>query len=58
MGVCSPARDESSNYVAYGSSMIVNPWGTILTKASCYEDFIISEINLDYLKKLGMNYLY
>ena len=28
---CSPARDEKASYVAYGHSLVCNPWGEILT---------------------------
>ena len=28
---CSPARDRSASYVAYGHSLVCNPWGEILT---------------------------
>ena len=33
MGVCSQARNLSSSYIAYGHSMIVNPWGSVLKDA-------------------------
>ncbi len=47
----SPARNNSSSYIAYGNSMIVNPWGTILTKAEEQEQIIYADIDLTEIKK-------
>jgi len=52
VAAASPARDESASYVAYGHSMIVNPWGTVLAKAGSMEEIISSEIDLMYLAKV------
>lgn len=30
----SPARDTKSNYVAWGHSMVADPWGTIVEEAN------------------------
>ncbi len=30
MALCSPARDDKGVYVAYGHSMVVDPWGTVV----------------------------
>jgi predicted amidohydrolase len=40
------------NFVAYGSSMIVDPWGTVLTRAREEEGIAFAEIDLDYLDKI------
>lgn len=50
--VASPARSNVLSYKAYGHSLIVNPWGTILSEASEQEDIIYGEIDLDYIKKI------
>ncbi len=50
--VCSPARSKVLKYKAYGHSLVVNPWGTILSEAGEVEDIIYSEIDLDYLNKV------
>jgi len=34
VAVASPARVTDSNYVAWGHSMVVDPWGKILEEAS------------------------
>jgi len=40
----SPARDESASYTAWGHSMVVNPWGTILTEADHTESIKYADI--------------
>jgi omega-amidase len=52
MAAASPARNEAASYVAYGHSMLVDPWGTVLTKAGVLEEIVYSEINLSYLEKV------
>lgn len=48
---CSPARDETSSYVAYGHSLAVNPWGEILTEFDEKEGVRVVEIHLEDLDK-------
>lgn len=36
-------------FVAYGNSMIVDPWGTVIARASDKPGIILAEIDLDYL---------
>lgn len=40
----SPARDEHAQYVAYGHSMIVDPWGNVEKMLSKDEDIFVAEI--------------
>jgi predicted amidohydrolase len=40
------------NFVAYGGSMIIDPWGTVLTRAREEEGLAFAEIDLDYLDKI------
>jgi len=47
-----PALNESASYHSYGHSIIANPWGEIIAQASAKEELIISEINLDEIKKV------
>jgi omega-amidase len=48
----SPARDEEAFYVAYGHSLIADPWGRIISEASVNEEVIFSEIDLDFVDKI------
>lgn len=48
----SPARDTSYSYVAYGHSLVVNPWGTITDILDEKEGILISELDLNYIDKV------
>ncbi len=48
----SPARDEDASYVAYGHSMIVDPWGEVLSEAGSDEEIIYADINLNRINKV------
>lgn len=48
----SPARDTNYSYVAYGHSLVVNPWGTITDILDEKEGILISELDLDYINKV------
>jgi len=43
--MCSPARDLTAGYHAWGHSMIVDPMGNILAEADENEDFIYADID-------------
>ncbi len=40
---------EKEKFTAYGNSMIVDPWGTVIARASDKPGVILAEIDLDYL---------
>lgn len=44
VATCSPARDEGAGYVAWGHSMVVGPWGDILTEAEEKEAVVYADI--------------
>ena len=48
----SPARDTGSTYEAYGHSLIVNPWGTIITEAGKEETSLNAELDLREIKRI------
>ncbi len=41
---CSPARDESASYQAWGHSMLVDPWGRIIAQADQGEEIIMGDL--------------
>ena len=43
----SPARDEGASYVAYGNSIAVDPWGTVLCRAGGEETTLYADLDLD-----------
>ncbi len=51
IGAASPASNWNASYVAYGHSMIVNPWGEVLAKAGTTEDIIYADIKLNRIKE-------
>ena len=46
----SPARDEHASYVAYGNSMAVDPWGTVLCRAGAEETTLLADLELNRLE--------
>ena len=42
----SPARDESASYVAWGNSMVCDPWGTVLHQCGAGEQVVVTELNM------------
>ena len=48
---CSPARDEGASYVAYGHSLVCNPWGEILTELDEKPGVRVVDIDLNDLAK-------
>lgn len=43
----SPARNNDSSYLAYGYSMVCDPWGKVLAECSDKEDILVVNINTD-----------
>lgn len=42
----SPARDESASYVAWGNSMVCDPWGTVLCQCGAGEEVAVTELDM------------
>ncbi|MBI2351369.1 MAG: carbon-nitrogen hydrolase family protein, partial [Deltaproteobacteria bacterium] len=40
------------SFATYGNSMIVDPWGRVLARASDLPGVIFAEVDLDYLAKV------
>ena len=43
----SPARNQSASYVAYGNSIAVDPWGTVLCRAGAEEVTLYADLYLE-----------
>ncbi len=52
MAAASPAKNEELSYVAYGNSMVVDPWGKILARAGEEEEIIYADIDLSRIKEV------
>lgn len=50
--MASPARSTYLSYKAYGHSLVIDPWGKILSEANEGEEIIYSQIDTDYIKKV------
>ncbi|XP_058812739.1 omega-amidase NIT2-like [Topomyia yanbarensis] len=42
----SPARDKSAGYVAWGHSMVVDPWAKVVASAKEGEEMVLADVNL------------
>lgn len=49
--VC-PANDESKAFVAYGNSLLVDPWGLVVERAGETETIIYGEVDIPYLNHI------
>lgn len=48
----SPARDENAGYVAYGYSLVVDPWGKIIWKAGTGTEVAVVPIETDQVSQI------
>lgn len=48
----SPARDETASYVSWGHSMVVNPWGTVLSELDQEEGVLCTDIDLGFIEEI------
>ncbi|EDW42895.1 GM23959 [Drosophila sechellia] len=48
----SPARDTSAEYVAYGHSMVVNPWAKVQQSASEGEETLVADIDFSEVEQV------
>ena len=49
VATCSPARDESSHYVSWAQSTVVDPWAKVVAKAAEEETILYADIDVDEL---------
>lgn len=52
VAAASPARDDKSSYVAYGHSMVADPWGKIISEAGAGEEILYVTIDLSSIEKV------
>ena len=45
---CSPARDETASYVAYGHSILTDPWGRVVRELDEKEGVLSMDVDLSY----------
>lgn len=48
----SPARQPEATYIAYGHSLVVDPWGQVTASLGEKEDLLIADIDLSYMKSV------
>lgn len=47
-----PSRDENASYKSWGHSIVVDPWGKVITHMDEKEGMTITEIDLEYVKSV------
>ena len=50
--MCSPARDTEAGYVAYGNSMICDPWGKVIGRLDENEGVLVRDLDLTQVEKM------
>ena len=48
----SPARDEAASYVAWGHSIVCDPWGTVLHQCGAGEEVAVTELELEQVSAI------
>lgn len=48
----SDARDVTADYISWGHSILVSPWGDIIAQMNEEENFMVHEIDLEYVTKV------
>ncbi|MGI6737612.1 MAG: carbon-nitrogen hydrolase family protein [Anaerovoracaceae bacterium] len=46
---CGPARNENASYVAWGHSMVCDPWGRVISETEEKEDIVFAEIDTEFV---------
>ncbi len=49
---CAPARNYQSQYISYGHSIVVNPWGDVIGELGEEEGFLIGTLELEQVNQI------
>jgi len=52
---CSPARDTTAGYVAWGHSSVVSPWGDVVSKAGAEEEVVYADLDFEKVTDMRAN---
>jgi len=52
VAAASPARNDKSSYQAWGHSMVVDPWGTVISQAGSDETILYADLDLDMIGRI------
>lgn len=52
VAAASPASNKNANYVAYGHSMVCNPWGEIISKGNFEENIVYAELDKNMINNI------
>lgn len=55
VATCSPARDESGSYIAWGHSSIISPWGDVIASAKADEEVVFGDLDFEKAESMRMN---
>ncbi|KAJ3197235.1 Carbon-nitrogen hydrolase [Entophlyctis luteolus] len=55
VAACSPARDTTASYIAWGHSTVVDPMGAVVVKLKEDEDIAYADLDLELLQKTREN---
>jgi len=55
VAACSPARNESSSYIAWGHSSVISPWGEVISKAGHDDEIIYADLDFNNVETMRQN---
>ncbi|KAJ3383135.1 hypothetical protein HDU80_001325, partial [Chytriomyces hyalinus] len=55
VAACSPARDETAGYVAWGHSSVVDPMGQVVAKLGEKEDIVYADLDVAFVETSRAN---
>ena len=55
VAACSPARDSTADYVAWGHSSVVDPMGQVIAKAETEESIVYADIDVELVRRTQLN---